>query len=82
MSTAGASGGTAMVFRDSSGRVVGGAIDGIGDQRHCGTDDYDLTGSAGGIPEGAGEARTVVSGYCDVARPEGGVCRPSGAPAN
>ncbi|TWG13781.1 hypothetical protein FHX34_10469 [Actinoplanes teichomyceticus] len=77
-----ASRGTAAVFFDSSGAVVGGTIDGIGDPRRCGTDGYEKTSLETYVPKGIDEARTLLTEYCDVSRPEGGVFRPSGAPFN
>jgi hypothetical protein len=74
--------GTAVAFLDSSGHVVGGLIDGIGDQTHCGTEDYLKTTLEGGIPKGIDEQKTVVTEYCDPARPQWGTYRPSGAPVN
>jgi hypothetical protein len=74
--------GTAVVFFDSSGAVVGGTISGIGDQTHCGTQGYVKANLDDKVPAGIDEGKTLVTEYCDLARPEGGVHRPSGAPFN
>ncbi|WP_436523796.1 hypothetical protein [Actinoplanes sp. HUAS TT8] len=75
--------GMAAVFVNASGHVVGGLFAGRGDLGQCGTAGY--AGRISDIipaPEGTDDKKTVVSEYCDVAGPEGGVYRPSGAPAN
>jgi hypothetical protein len=74
--------GTAVVFVNSSGAVVGGSIDKIGDQGRCGTEGYTKANQDDSIPAGIDEGRTLVTEYCDLSRPEGGVYRPSGAPFN
>ncbi len=74
--------GTSVVFLDSSGRVVGGLIDGVGDQAHCGTGEYSDTILEDDLPKGIDAGRTVVTEYCDLARSQWGVLRPSGAPFN
>jgi hypothetical protein len=74
--------GTAVVFFDPSGHVVGGTIDGIGDPTHCGTAGYDKATLDTTIPLGIDQAKTLVTEYCDPAPPQWGVYRPSGAPVN
>jgi hypothetical protein len=74
--------GTAAVFFDSSGAVVGGLIDGVGDLGNCGTASYDATTVDYGIPVKIDEARTQMTEYCDLSGLANGVFRPSGAPVN
>ncbi len=75
--------GMAAVFLNKSGHVTGGLLGTQPELEQCGTTGHE--GSFSDIvpaPEGIDEGKTVVSEYCDVARPEGGVYRPSGAPFN
>ncbi|BCY05677.1 hypothetical protein L3i22_007650 [Actinoplanes sp. L3-i22] len=74
--------GTGAVFLDKSGAVVGGLIDVAGGAIHCGKSGFTDKTVASDIPLGIDEAKTVVTEYCDVAKSQWGVYRPSGAPIN
>ncbi|BCJ44416.1 hypothetical protein Aiant_50730 [Actinoplanes ianthinogenes] len=74
--------GTAAVFFDSSGAVVGGLLDAVHEPSQCGTAGYDARTLDSDIPLRADQAKTLVSEYCDLSRLAGGVYRPSGEPVN
>jgi hypothetical protein len=74
--------GTFAVFVNPAGAVVGGAFDPDTSSPRCGTAGYNGSLIAvQSIPTGIDEAKTQVSGYCDLAA-VGGELKPSGAPFN
>jgi hypothetical protein len=77
-----ASRGTAAVFVDPAGAIVGGAFDPADNSPRCGTAGYNaylLTPRS--IPTGIDEDRTQITSYCDLAAASG-TLKPSDAPFN